>query len=90
MKERSGRSTPIRNLFQWAYEMAAGKRYHSVVDAIWGYTPFLLDEDTKKLLVVCTESGLHEWQRMPFGPAPAPAEMQSYVATRFGDLRDRD
>ena len=35
-------------------------------------------------------SGLYEWQRMPFGPAPAPAEMQSYVATRFGDLRDRD
>ena len=70
--------------------MAAGKRHHSVVDAIWGYTQFLLAEETKKLLVVCTESGLYEWQRMPFGPAPAPAEMQSYVATRFGDLRDRD
>lgn len=27
---------------------------------------------------------------MPFGPAPAPAEMQSYVATRFGGLKDRD
>ena len=25
---------------------------------------------------------------MPFGLAPAPAEMQSYVATVFGDLRD--
>ena len=27
---------------------------------------------------------------MSFGPAPAPAEMQSCVATRFGDLRDRE
>ena len=25
---------------------------------------------------------------MPFGPAPAPAEMQSYVASRFGTLRN--
>ena len=74
---------------QHAFEMAAGKNHHSVVDAIWGYTKFLLDDETKKLLVVCTESGLYEWQRMPLGPAPAPAEMQSYVATRFGDLRDR-
>ena len=27
---------------------------------------------------------------MPFGPAPAPAEMQGYVARSFGALRDRD
>ena len=26
---------------------------------------------------------------MPFGPAPAPAEMQSYVANRFGSLRNK-
>ena len=58
---------------QRAFEMAAGKRHHSVVDAIWGYTQFLLDEVTKKLLVVCTETGLYKWQRMPFCPAPAPA-----------------
>ena len=70
--------------------MAADKNHDSVVDAIWGFTQFLLDEDTKKLLVVCTESGLCEWQQIPFGPAPAPAEMQSYVATPLGDLRDWD
>jgi hypothetical protein len=27
---------------------------------------------------------------MPFGPAPAPAEMQGYVASVFGHLRDED
>ena len=27
---------------------------------------------------------------MRFGPAPAPAETQSYVATMFGDLYHRD
>ena len=61
-----------------------------MVDAIWGYTQFLLDDSTKRLLVVCARSGLYEWLRMPFGPAPAPAEMQSYVATRFGSLLDKN
>ena len=56
---------------QRAFAMAAGKNHHSVIDAIW----FLLDDETKKLLVVCTKSGLYEWQRMPFALAPAPAEM---------------
>ena len=72
-----------------AFDMAAGKKHHTLVDAIWGYTQFLLDEATRKLLVVCTRSGLYEWLRMPFGPAPAPAEMQSYVANKFGTLRNR-
>ena len=31
-------------------------------------------------------SGLYEWLRMPFGPAPAPAMMQQYVSERFGTL----
>jgi len=73
---------------QRAFDMAAGKRHHTVVDAIWGYTQFLLDEETRKLLVICTRSGLYEWLWMPFGPAPAPAEMQSYVAHRHGSLRN--
>ena len=33
-----------------AFEMAAGKRHHTLVDAIWGYTQFLLDEQARKLL----------------------------------------
>ena len=74
---------------QRAFDMAAGKKHHTLVDAIWGYTQFLLDESTRKLLVICTRSGLYEWLRMPFGPGPAPAEMQSYVANRFGSLRNR-
>ena len=75
---------PIR-----AFEMAAGKSHHTVVDAIWGYTQFLIDEPTRKMLTICTRSGLYEWLRMPFGPAPAPAEMQSYVSSRFGRLKNR-
>ena len=39
---------------QRALEMAAGEKHNSVVDAIWGYTQFHLDEESKKLLVVCT------------------------------------
>ena len=71
-----------------AFELAAGKSHHTVVDAIWGYTQFLIDEPTRKMLTICTRSGLYEWLRMPFGPAPAPAEMQSYVSTQFGTLRN--
>ena len=70
--------------------MATGKSHHTLVDAIWGYTQFLLDKETRKLLVICTRSGLYEWLRMPFGPAPAPAEMQSFVHQHFGQLRDRN
>ena len=48
---------------QRAFDMAAGKRHHTVVDAIWGYTQFLLDEPTRKLLVISgrnpTASGSH-------------------------------
>ena len=42
------------------------------------------------MLVICTRSGLYEWLRMPFGPSPAPAHMQSYVQQTFGVLRDKD
>ena len=72
-----------------AFEMAAGKSHHTLVDAIWGYTQFLLDDETRRLLVICTRTGLYEWLRMPFGPAPAPAEMQSFVQNKFGLLCNR-
>jgi hypothetical protein len=75
---------------QRAFDIAAHKEHHTVVDAIWGYNQFELDDATKKLLVVTARSGLHETSRMPFGPAPAPAEMQGFVSTKFGSLRDKD
>ena len=53
-----------------------------------GYTQFLLDEETRKRLRVVSPDGVFEWLRMPFGPAPAPAIMQSYVAQRFGNLEN--
>jgi hypothetical protein len=71
-----------------AFEIAAFKQHHTLVDAIWGYTQFLFDDHTQRLLVVCAKSGLYRWTRMPFGPAPAPAEMQSYVHRKFGLLRN--
>jgi len=74
---------------QKAFECAAGKKHHTLVDAIWGYTQFLIGPRTRRLLVVCSRSGLYEWLRMPFGPSPAPAHMQSYVAKKFGELRSR-
>ncbi len=54
-----------------------------------GLTQFVLDEPTQRILTVCHRSGLYVWLRMPFGPAPAPAEMQSYVARVLGVLRSR-
>ena len=72
-----------------AFSLAAFKKHHSVVDAIWGYTQFLVDKRTQQTLTICAHSGLYQWLRMPFGPAPAPAEMQAYVQQRFANLRDR-
>ena len=75
---------------QRAFDIAAFKNYHTVVDAIWGYNQFELDESTRKILVVTARSGQYEPTRMPFGPAPAPAEMQGYVSQTFGSLRDKE
>ena len=66
-----------------AFRQAAGKTHHTTIDAIWGYTQFLVDEETSRVLTVCAKSGLYQVLRMPFGPAPAPPEMQSYVARVF-------
>ena len=69
-----------------AWEKAAGCAFHSLMDAVWGYTQFLLDEETHKTLRVCTTSGIYEWLRMPFGPAPAPALMQGFVQKKCAPL----
>ena len=36
-----------------AFRQAAGKDHHTLIDAIWGYTQFLLDETTSRILTVC-------------------------------------
>ena len=73
---------------QRAFEVVAGKKHHTLVDAIWGYTQFLLGPKTRRMLTICTRSDLYEWLRMPFGPSPAPAHMQSYAHATFGVLTD--
>ncbi len=55
-----------------AWRKAAGCSHHTLIDALWGYTQFLLDEETSSILTVCAKSGLYQTLRMPFGPAPAP------------------
>lgn len=49
---------------QRAFDIAAFKDHHTMVDAIWGYTQFELTEDTRRLLVICSRSGLYEWTRV--------------------------
>ena len=51
-----------------------------------GCAQLLLDEETRKKLRVCTTSGIYEWLRMPFGPAPAPALMQGFVQKKYAPL----
>ena len=48
-----------------AFRQAAGKPHHSVIDAIWGYTQFLVDPETARILTVCHRSGLYEQLRLP-------------------------
>ena len=45
---------------QRAFEVAAGKKHHALVDAIWGYTQFLLVPNTCRMPTICTRSGLYE------------------------------
>ena len=41
-----------------AFDMAAGKSHHTLVDAVWEYAQLLLADETRKLLVVCTCTGI--------------------------------
>ena len=35
---------------QEAFRQAAGRDHHTTIDAIWGYTQFLVDEETSRIL----------------------------------------
>ena len=66
-----------------AFEIAAFKSHHTVVDAIWGYTQFHICPETRKMLAICSRSGLYEWTRMPFGPAHFPVHSRGAVDPCF-------
>ena len=41
---------------------ASGKRYHTCLDMVWGFSQIMLDEKTQRLLTIVTKSGLKRWR----------------------------
>ena len=56
-----------------------GGQHFSKLDMSDAYLQVELDDATKKLLVVNTHKGLFRYNRLSFGPAPAPAIFQKLV-----------
>ncbi len=77
-----------------AFEVAASKKHHTVVYAIWGYTYVIPNCSGMSPQEGCHGVPSFRFVRMVKDalraslPAPAPAEMQSYVHRTGGALRD--
>ena len=56
-----------------------GGHHFSKLDISDAYLQVELGDATKKLLVVKTHKGLFRYNRLSFGPAPAPAIFQKFV-----------
>ncbi|MDP7647258.1 MAG: hypothetical protein QGH82_04185, partial [Candidatus Woesearchaeota archaeon] len=42
-------------------EKASGKAIHTVLDLVWGFSQFPIDEATKDALTICSSRGLRQW-----------------------------
>ncbi len=71
-----------------AFRQAAGRSHHTVIDAIWVYTQFFLDEITSRIQTVCAKSGLHQMPRMPFAQRQHHRKCRVLQQGRFCELRD--
>jgi hypothetical protein len=67
-----------------AFEIAAGKDHHTLVDAIWGYTQFLLGPQTRRMLVLYEVRTL----RMAKDAVRAVTGPGSHAVLRSADLWD--
>ena len=57
----------------------AGCSYFTKLDLTQAYQQLLLDDESKKLLVVNTPKGLFQFTRLPYGVSTAPAIFQSVM-----------
>ena len=67
---------------------AAHKRYHTVMDMVWGFSQIELSERAQKILTIVTRSGLRRWKYLPMGPKQGPGICQGFNDHAFGDLEE--
>ena len=65
---------------------AAHKRYHTVMDMVWGFSQIQLSEKAQRILTIVTKSGLRRWKYLPMGPKQGPGICQGFNDFAFGDL----
>ena len=71
-------NTPIPRVDELFTKLQEGQNF-SKLDMSDAYLQVELDDATKKVLVVNTHKGLFRYNRLSFGPAPAPAIFQKLV-----------
>ncbi len=69
-------------------EKAAGKNLHTVLDLVWGFSQFPIDDDTRDALTICSSRGLRQWRFLPMGPKQGPGICQSFCQSFVGDLEE--
>ena len=65
---------------------ASGRRYHTVMDEVWGFSQISLSERAQKILTIVTKAGLKRWRYLPFGPKQGPGICQGFNDHVFGHL----
>ena len=62
----------------------SGARWFSALDLASGYNQVPVTEKDKMKTAFCTQFGLFEWNRMPFGLCNAPSTFQRLMERIFG------
>ena len=60
--------------------LSGGKKF-TKIDLSHAYLQMMLDDESKKFMVINTHKGLYQYTRMPFGISSAPAIFQHFMDT---------
>ena len=64
---------------------AAGRRYHTVADCVWGFSGLDTDDETALLLAQITHLGVFKVKKLGYGPKQGPGIYQSVQDAVFGE-----
>ena len=64
----------------------AGEKKFTKIDLSHAYLQMMLDEESRKFVVINTHKDLYQYTRMPFGISSAPAIFQRAINSIFQDL----
>ena len=63
---------------------ATGRKYHSTLDCVWGFSIIEVDEETSRFLSVITHQGVFRVKCFPYGPKQGPPLYQHLQDSTVG------